>query len=52
MTEEQIKLMCQRAVLAFVNHFERKPTKAEQAALVSCLTRIALEPNAPTTELH
>jgi hypothetical protein len=51
-TKEQIQQVTQNALFAFLRHFERKPSKEEQAALVSCLTRYFIAPGAPSNRLQ
>ncbi|OWK20745.1 hypothetical protein AJ88_26225 [Mesorhizobium amorphae CCBAU 01583] len=51
-TREQIQQITQNAVFAFLRHFERAPSKEEQALLVSCLTRYFLAPDAPSNRVQ
>lgn len=51
-TKEQIQQVTQNALFAFLRHFERKPGKEEQAALVSCLVRYFIAPDAPSNKVH
>ncbi|SIT53152.1 hypothetical protein BQ8794_100043 [Mesorhizobium prunaredense] len=51
-TRDQMVMITEKAVFAFYRRFERRPTEQEQAALVSCLTRYFLAPDAPSNRLQ
>jgi len=48
----QIGIIAQRCVAAFVEHFHQAPTDAELRLLVMAAVRYVLAPDAPSTSLH